>query len=395
MNYLVRSFDCKSNQIVEQHVDAAGVNEARQRIAGRGNQVISVRARPGLVTRTPKRIDLLLFCIELRALLSAGLTIAESLEALSAVQPDAERAAALRNVYTLVRSGKPLAVALAAEPRQFPALFCSAIKGGEASGSVEASLAQYKDYLEMIGGLQRAVIGAAIYPAVVVAFGLLVMLFLIGFVIPRFAAAFTALRSGNNEQDHGLVLAVGMFVGTHWQILLAVALGTALLAWRVMRSPQGRERLLALVMARGPVASMANTYRRATVLRTQALMLQAGFQLPEAIGLSADVVDQPDWARRLRATQRLISEGKPVAEVFAIQRISSELSTRLIAAGEKSGKMAAMISAAASHHERELTWLVERFSRVVEPALLIVVAVMIGAIVFAMYMPVFDLISAF
>jgi general secretion pathway protein F len=395
MNYVVRSLDCKSNEIVEQHVDAAGADEARQRIAGLGNQVISVRARPALATRAPKRIDLLSFCIELRALLSAGLTAVESLEALAAVQPDAERAAALRHVVTLVRSGKPLAAAFAAEPRQFPALFCSAIKGGEASGSVEASLAQYKDYLDMVDGLRRAVIGAAIYPAVVVAFGLLVMVFLIGYVIPRFAAAFTALPAGNGAQDHGLVLAVGMFVGTHWQILLAVALGAALLAWRVLRSSQGRERLLALVTARGPLASMANTYHRANVLRTQALMLEAGYQLPEAIGLSADVVDQTDWARRLRAAQRLISEGKPVAEAFAAQRISSELSTRLIAAGEKSGKMAAMIAAAASHHERELTWLVERFSRVVEPALLIVVAVMIGAIVFAMYMPVFDLISAF
>jgi general secretion pathway protein F len=395
MNYVVRFLDPRSNRIAEQHVDAAGADEARQRIASAGNQVVSVRLRPGITARAPKRIDLLSFCIELRALLSAGLTAVESLEALAAVQPDAERAAALQRVIAMVRGGKPLAASFAAEPLQFPALFCSAIRGGEASGSIEASLAQYKDYLDMVGGLRRAVVGAAIYPAVVIAFGLLVMVFLIGYVIPRFAAAFSALPSASGPQEHGAIVAIGLFVGDHWQVLLAAVLGAAVIAWRALRSPLGRERALALLTARGPIATMATTYRRATVLRTQALMLEAGFQLPEAIGLSADVVGQTDWEQRLRAAQRLITEGKPVAEAFANQRISSELSTRLIAAGEKSGKMAAMIAAAASHHERELTWLVERFSRLVEPMLLIVVAVMIGAIVFAMYMPVFDLVSAF
>lgn len=395
MNYVVRFLDPRSNRIVEQQVDAAGSDEARQRIASAGNQVVSVRLRPAIAARPVRRIDLLSFCVELRALLSAGLTAVESLDALGAVQPDPERAAALQRVIALVRSGKPLAAAFATEPHQFPALFCSAIKGGEASGSVETSLAQYKDYLEMVGGLRRAVVGAAIYPAVVIAFGLLVMVFLIAYVIPRFAAAFSALPSASGQQEHSAILAAGIFVGDHWHILLAAALGVAVLAWRALRSPHSRERALALLTARGPIAAMATTYRRATTLRTQALMLEAGFQLPEAIGLSADVVGHADWAQRLRAVQRLISEGKPVAEAFANQRISSELSTRLIATGEKSGKMAAMMAAAASHHERELTWLVERFSRLVEPMLLIVVAVMIGAMVFAMYMPVFDLVSAF
>jgi general secretion pathway protein F len=93
--------------------------------------------------------------------------------------------------------------------------------------------------------------------------------------------------------------------------------------------------------------------------------------------------------------ERLVRQGKPIGASYTGEGLTTELTARYIAAGERSGQLAAMLEHAAEHHERELAWLVERASRIVEPLLLIIVALMIGAIVFLMYMPIFDLVSGF
>lgn len=394
MAYLARYVDSAARSVVERVIDAPSLEDACAELRRAGHVVVAVRPVGQARGRLRRRIDLRSFCLEFRSLLSAGLGVVESLEALAATQSFASQRDAMARVLDLVRQGKPLSSALEAAQDHFPALFRAAVRAGEAAGNLVESLTRFAAYLETMAKLRQSVIGAAIYPAVVIAFGTLVTLFLMGYVVPRFAAAFADLPQGRSGATSSL-LTVATFLGAHYQLVLAGLLGLAWLGWRGLQSEGGRHRALGLVLKAGPIARGVRAYSLARMFRTQSMMLQGGYTLPEAIGLSIQVVAGTPWAEGLVRAERLVRQGKPIGASYTGEGLTTELTARYIAAGERSGQLAAMLEHAAEHHERELAWLVERASRIVEPLLLIVVALMIGAIVFLMYMPIFDLVSGF
>ena len=227
MRVRVRYLDAHAGSIVDERRDVASVEDARLQLVAAGHTPVTIRPvlfTPLSVTRS--RFDLRTFAIELRALLIAGLGVVGSLEALSAAQSNVNHRATIQLVLDRVREGKSLSVALEGSEQYFPPLFRAAIRAGESSGRLPEGLERFATYLSTIERLRQSVIGAAIYPGIVMSFGTLVLLFLLGYVVPRFASAYSAMpRHGSTASS--LLLSFGTFFSQHFQLfLIAFTLAT-------------------------------------------------------------------------------------------------------------------------------------------------------------------------
>lgn len=394
MNFRVRYVDIQAASIQEQIVDASDAGAAAQAFSAAGHTVLTTQA----LRETKQRhssTDLREFALELRALLLAGLGVVAALEALQAAHGRGENAAsshALRKVLTQVRAGKSFSQALEAATEMFPPLFRASVRGGEASGRLPESLQRYAEYQLSMAQLKRSLVGAALYPAVVVSFGFAVMLFLLSYVVPRFESAYTALPVGS--RGSGWLMALASWVSSH---IVWIGGGVLVLAWlgyRAWRQPQQRAQLLNAVARIGLVARGIRAYCMARLYRTLSMMLAGGYTVPEALRLGAEVLQGTPWHDALARVQARIEAGKSVAVALQTEQFTNVITERLIAAGEASARLSEMFEHAAGHHERELTWLVERTTRLAEPVLLIFVALLVGVIVVAMYMPILDLATA-
>lgn len=400
MNFRVRYVDAQAASIQEQIVDALDAAAATQAFASAGHTVLATQALREEKKRH-RAVDLREFALELRALLLAGLGVVAALEALQAAHGSREDSAssnALRKVLEHVRAGKSFSQALeiateGAATELFPPLFRASVRGGEASGRLPESLQRYAEYQLSMAQLKRSLVGAALYPAVVVSFGFAVMLFLLSYVVPRFESAYTALPPGSRTGS-GWLMALASWVSGH---IVWIVLGLLLLLWwlyRAWQQPQARAQLLRRVSRLGPVARGIRAYCMARLYRTLSMMLAGGYTVPEALRLGAEVLQGTPWHEGLARVQARIEAGKSVAVALQTEQFTNVITERLIAAGEASARLSEMFEHAAGHHERELTWLVERTTRLAEPVLLIFVALLVGVIVVAMYMPILDLATA-
>jgi general secretion pathway protein F len=394
MRLNARYLDMTTQAVVVRHLDAESMQDARQRIERDGHVLVELTVQKSM--RPPwlrERFDLHGFCLELRALLSAGLGVVASLEALLAAERSDGGRRALRIVSARVQEGKSLASAFEAAPDVFPPLLCAAVRAGEASGELEQSVERFATYLDNRRRVRQQAISAAIYPLLVATFGMAVVAFLLVYVVPRFASAFDVTSSGVGWPTR-LVMSFGTLISDHAQ-LVAIALILALWAIaRIAADPKRRQRAAAWLGSTRPLASLSRTYFTGQLYRTVAMMLAGGSTVLDALALARSVVAAMPGNDRLELAQSMIGAGKRVADAFEAAGVTDPISYRLLAAGERSGRLAEMMGHAAGHYERRMTLFLERLGRFVEPALLMFIALVVGTIVVLMYLPIFDLASS-
>ncbi len=390
-SFHVRFIHAQRGTLDEQCVVASDATAAAHALEVAGHRVISTQATHALRTRAD--LDLREFALELRALLLAGLGVVAALEALQAARGDSMAGQALSAVLARVHAGKSLAAALEAAIHVFPPLFRASVRGGEASGCLAESLQRYADYHLTMVQLKRSLVGAALYPAVVVSFGVAVMLFLLAYVVPRFESAYAALPPGSRAGS-GVLMMLASWVSNHIALILTALLLVLWWAYRAGRQPHTRVQLLQALARITVVARGIRAYFLARLYRTLAMMLVGGYTVPEGLHLGAEVLEGTPWHAALERVRTQVEAGKPVAQALQAEQFTSVITERLIAAGEASARLPEMFEHAAAHHERELAWLVERTTRLAEPVLLMLVALMVGVIVVAMYMPILDLATA-
>ncbi|MDL1863291.1 type II secretion system F family protein [Betaproteobacteria bacterium PRO7] len=395
MRWNARYVDASTNAVVERGVEADTAEQVRQDLMLQGHVPVTVHAEWfALVRHRAMPIDLRSFCLEFRALLVAGLGIVEALAALAAAQRRPNHRASIERALQRIKEGKALSAALAAAPADFPPIFRAAVSAAESSGRLPESLERFSQYLESMARLRQSIVTASIYPGLVVTFGLGVVLFLLAFVIPRFATAYESLPEIASRGAGGLLLTAATSVSRNFELVLIGFIGALWAAWRFMSSAYGRHAVWRALVGFPPLARAIRAYWLSRLFRTVSMMLEGGYTLPEAMRLGRQVVESTPWAADVERALEQVTIGKGVANAFRAAGLTQDLTSRLLAAGEASGNLAEMLRHAAEHHERELAWFVERASRVVEPALLILVAGIIGVIVLMMYMPIFDLASA-
>lgn len=375
------------------HLMASHATEAERLGAARGCVVLSIEALPTHAQSTsasaPGEFSLLLFSQELLALLDAGLSLTEALTTLSAKERQPWVRRVLDGILDMLAQGHPLSQALAQWRAQFPEVFVATIRACERTGNLPHALQRYIAYQQHFDGVRKKLISVSIYPAMLVSVGALVMVFLIGYVVPRFAAVYqTAGR--DLPWLSGLLLDAGLLVHQHGSLVgLAALLGTAL-AVVAATHPAVRARLTTAVLSLPWVAYRATQHRRARFYRGVGLLVSSGVPLPRALEMSDGVLAPLDRSR-LHQARQLIDQGHKLADALTSQHLTDPVTESLIKVGERSGQLAAMLDRAASFQDDDFLRWIDWATRLLEPILMLAIGFVIGGIVLLLYMPIFDL----
>jgi general secretion pathway protein F len=394
MHFEARAIDATSQRVVTLALDALDEEDAKSQLHDLRLTPLVIRKQSVLDAWVPKdRFDADLLVQELHALIGAGLTLIESLETLI----EKERRAIIRTVYERLLAdlhrGHRLSFALRAQRDRFPALLSGIVEAAENTGDLVAALDRYLTYAQSIRAVRQKIISATIYPCILLVLGVIVVIFLMGWVVPRFAAVY---RTSGRDIPWGsqLLLQWGQMVAEHplpvgfvaALVLLALVLGIARLArdgdLRVLgRIVPGATRWLELM-------TLSRLYL------TLGLLLKGGLPIQQSLSLSRSVLPGAHGAR-LDEVNRCISEGLPLSDSLASVGLSSAVGARFIRAGERSGQIPEMLQRAAQYHDAETTKWVDVFSKVFEPLLMVAIGLVIGLIVLLLYIPVFDLAGSF
>jgi general secretion pathway protein F len=368
--------------------------EAARRAAARGLTVLAVEpvagTAPSVMSRAGQQVfPLLLFSQELLALLQAGLNLTEALGTLVSKERQATARASLEAILRALQEGKNFSDVLSVYPQHFPAVYVATVRASERTGDLPQALSRYIAYQTQFETLRKKLVSAAIYPVMLLMVGGLVTLFLLGYVVPRFSVVYES--SGRDlPWLSGVLLMFGKWVDSHWQpALLLLGGALASLVWGLSQ-PRSRMWLLDHVLRLPLLSQQADAFRLARFYRAVSLLLTAGIPLSRALEMVAGLLNSAQQ-QALARSRLAIEEGQPLSMALAAQGLSTPVADSLIKVGERSGQMAQMLERTASFADDEFSRWVDWASRLLEPILMTVIGVVIGAVVVLMYLPIFEL----
>jgi general secretion pathway protein F len=367
---------------VESLPDAAmPAGAARGPEGARAQQPAGAKARGGA-------FDLLLFSQELHSLLQAGLNLGEALNTLVEKSHGATRVL-LSDVETSLREGKNFSDVLESQALHFSAVYVATVRSSERTGNLPEAIERFIAYQQQFDVLRKKLVSAAIYPALLVTVGGFVTLFLLGYVVPRFAAVYES--SGRPMPwASGVLLAIGHLVYDHAVIALSALTAVLVLVVWQLRQPATRKRLVELALRLPGLAPRADLFRLSRFYRALSLLLSSGIALPRAMGMVGGLLSTAQRAALAGARER-IEEGGSVSQALVQFGLATPVARSLVQVGERSGQLGPMFDRTARFHDEEMTRWIDATSKLLEPVLMLVIGLVIGLVVVLMYMPIFEL----
>jgi general secretion pathway protein F len=374
-------------------VDASDEADARRQVEARGLFVSAVepvrsaglafgRARGG-------KLSLVLFSQELLALLTAGLGIVEGLEALLEKEASQATRAVLERLLAGLREGKRFSGVLAEQPALFPPLYVGIVRAAEGTSDLPRALHRFIEYQQRIDAVRSKIVSASIYPVILLVVGGGVSIFLMSYVVPRFAEVYQG-AGRNLPWMSRLMLEWGQFAGRHTSgLLLGFGAAVGLAAWAIRRVLRqgGAARLLARLPG---IGERARVYELSRLYLTLGMLNEGGITIVSAIQTVQGMVS-PGIAAGLRAAKSAIESGRPLSDAFESSGLTTPISLRMLRVGERTGDMGPMLTRSAAFYDGEIGRWIDRFTRTFEPLLMAAIGLVVGAIVVLLYMPIFDL----
>ncbi len=375
-------------------IDAESVLEARKLAESQGLTVLNIQPPSTFSLKNfqqTKPFPLILFCQEFRVLFEAGLSVLEVIETLIAKETHANNKHILQGLFNAVSEGKTLSQAFMLQANVFPSLFTATISAAETTGDLAEALMRYSQYLENVDLLKKRIVSASIYPAIVVSFGLAVLLFLMVYVIPKFSKIYeTQINEVSTSTQ--LLLDIGKFSQQYGLYLLLLVLGLMVFLIAVLARPEMRAKLYERLCQLPFVGEKVRVYHLSRFYRTFSMLLKSG--IPVTSGLSmVDSLLGAGLRNNLQQAKKAIAEGQPFSQALQQAHLTTPVALRLFNVGEKTGTLDKMMERAASFHEDEMLRWVDRFTKIFEPTLMALIGLLIGGIVMMMYMPIFELAS--
>lgn len=348
--------------------------------------------KTGLVGRpAAKNFPLQLFSQELAVLLDAGISLLEALTTLREKEASEPVRVALGAVINKIEQGQPLSAALREQPQAFDELICAIVAANERTGQLSAALAQHARYLAWVESLRARLIAACVYPLMLLAVGGSVILFLLLYVLPRFAGILDGLGDELPWASRALI-GFGQTAGAHPFAVLAGIAALAVLAVAVWRQPGLRRKLQASLWTLPGLGPRLRVLALARLYRSLSMLLASGVPVLASLRIVQDVVAEP-WRPAVAAAAAQIERGERLSEALEANDLATPVARRMVRVGERSGEVAAMLERAAAFHDEEAARLTELLTRAINPALMLIMGVLIGGIIVLMYLPIFQLVE--
>jgi general secretion pathway protein F len=390
MQFAVRTL-APDMRIASVVVDAPDEADARRQVEARGLFVSAIEPvhAPLLRRQRGGKLSLVLFSQELLALLTAGLGIVEGLEALLEKEASPATRGVLERLLSGLREGKRLSAVMAAQPALFPPLYVGIVRAAEGTSDLPRALERYIEYQQRIDTVRAKVVSASIYPAILLLVGGGVSIFLMSYVVPRFAEVYQG-AGRNLPWMSRVMLEWGQFAGRHaGGLLIGFAATVTIAAWAIRRALKrgGAARLLAKLPG---IGERARIYELSRLYLTLGMLNEGGITLVNAIDTVQGMVS-PGLAAGLKAARAAIEAGRPLSDAFEANGLTTPISLRMLRVGERTGAMGTMLTRSAAFYDGEIGRWIDRFTRTFEPLLMAAIGLVVGAIVVLLYMPIFDL----
>lgn len=387
-----------SGDVVERTFSAADERALRAELEQQGYYLLGVRRGLGLsrLRLRPRRVDpqlLLIFAQELAALLKAGLPLFQSLDVMLDRQREAVFRQSLTTVREKVKAGVALSDAFRQEGELYPPIFSASLVAGERSGTLDGVLRRFSQHLRLNQTLKKKAISASIYPIVLLTMMALLVGVMLVFVIPQFQSFFEGLGAQLPLPTRILLLVAG-FVRGHlvWILLIVGITGASFWYWlRREGAPVALDRALLRVPYFGGLMRM---YATSQLMRTLSTLLAGGLPLVNAIDVASASVGNRAMAGALRGATERIREGASLTTALESTAMLEALPLEMVKVGEQTGALGDMLNAIADFYDEELDTRMAAVLSLVEPVLLVLMAVIVAGMLLAFYLPMFQAISA-
>lgn len=375
-------------------IDASGVKDAVQKLRSTGlypADIAESRVREGVLG--PRRVPPQLLALstrQLSTLLSSGSTLSEALGVLVENSSNARLKSILLEVSEGVTGGSSLSKALEAHPEVFTTFYRGLVAAGEASGSLDRILTRLADYLEARSKIVNEVRAALTYPALMTVVGAVVLSFLFIFVIPKISRMF--------EETHSalplitvVILAVSNLLKDFWPVFLVLIGASVWLLRRYRRSTPVKAFTDRLLLNLPWFGELATAFYVSNMARTLGSLLKDGVQLLKALDITKEALDNTVFDAVLNAARKDCSEGSALSASLKKNGAVPPIAVHMISVGEKSGNLDEMLLKAADSYDLEFQTGVKRTLNLLEPLLILVMGLVVGLIVLAILLPIFEL----
>jgi type IV pilus assembly protein PilC len=336
--------------------------------------------------------DLITLTRQLSAMLAAGLSILSCFIILEEQTANKRLKNAVFKIREDIEAGLALWEAFSKHPQIFSEIYISMIRAGEIGGVLEVVLDILSFHLEREQEIHSKLKSASIYPMIVAAFAVLVIFFIIIFVMPIFAAMFES--SGVQLPMPTLILLqMGTFLGKWWHfIVIGILCLVSMLKWWG-KTRQGAYILDSLSLHMPITGKTVSRIAVARFARTMGTLVKSGIPVLQALEVTEDVVDNMVIGRAIERARTRIKEGETIANPLLSTGVFEPMVTQMIAVGEESGSLDKMLISMSDYYERELLYTVDTMMAVLEPLLILAVAIMVGGVIVATLLPMFDMMN--
>jgi type IV pilus assembly protein PilC len=340
----------------------------------------------------PSQKEVLDFTVQLAVMVRAGINLRLALDGIAEQTKNTKFRRIIQTVRADVESGKSFSEAIAKHPRLFNPLYVNMVKASEMSGSFAKMLDRIASFMQQQLETRKMVVGASIYPGIIAMMAIGVTVFLLTFVLPRFAGVF----AGKEEILPGptkVLLGLSAWMVSNWQLLIGVAVASIIGFLLMLRTNPGQlffDRLkLAVPLFRG----MFRALYVSRSLQTMGELLNAGVPVLDAVGVTADISGNRLYCDLWRRVQSSVREGRKLNDELQKSNLLPGSVVQMVAAGEESGRLGEVLEEVADFYQRVLRDAIKTITSMIEPVLIVIMGGMVGFIAMAIILPIFKMSS--
>lgn len=391
----------RNGKRVRSSLDASSIETAKSSLRGAGYTILDIKEQTTLnrdieipFLGNPKAKDMAVFCRQFVSILRAGVSVASVLAMLGQQTSNKKLRAAIREMQADVEKGESLATSMRRHPKIFPAILVNMVSAGEASGNLEESFRQMELYFERSKRTKSKVTSAMIYPCVLIVVMIIVLIVMMTKIIPNFLKTFEDMDAELPKITLGVMAVCEWFKSWWWVPLLVLA---ALIVGGILfhRTNKGKHFFGWLARKTPVVGNLTVKTACATFCRTMEVLIGSGLTLTDSMDLAASNMGNIYYLEAIRDARALVAEGTPLRESLVRTGIFPPMVSNLVGVGEETGDLQSMMGKVADYYDEEVDEATKKLLNLMEPAIIIFMAVFVVIIVLAIYLPMINMTKAF
>ena len=391
----------RNGKRVRSSLDASSIETAKSSLRGAGYMILDIKEQTTLnrdieipFLGNPKAKDMAVFCRQFVSILRAGVSVASVLAMLGQQTGNKKLRAAIREMQADVEKGESLATSMRRHPKIFPAILVNMVAAGESSGNLEESFRQMELYFERSKRTKSKVTSAMIYPCVLIVVMIIVLIVMMTKIIPNFLKTFEDMDAELPKLTQGVMAVCEWFESWWWVPLLVLA---ALIVGGVLfhRTDKGKHFFGWLARKTPVVGNLTVKTACATFCRTMEVLIGSGLTLTDSMDLAASNMGNIYYLEAIRDARALVAEGTPLRESLVRTGIFPPMVSNLVGVGEETGDLQSMMGKVADYYDEEVDEATKKLLNLMEPAIIIFMAVFVVIIVLAIYLPMINMTKAF